>query len=67
MQISNHIELISFLKKYFHQLSHHDYINIIQSSIGVYEWSKPDDLEQLVKKIESHSKFNRGVETPLFW
>lgn len=67
MRITNHIELIEFMKAYFNQLSHNDYINLIQSSIGVYEYKKPDDLELLIKKIELHSKYNRDIEAPLFW
>lgn len=71
MTISNAEELKTFLKDNFHHLSDEQYIQIISETMGVYEHSKPADLNQLINKIDTHwnylQSYEQRQELPLFF
>jgi len=71
MRISNYTELIEFLKTNYDHLSNSDYIELMSSTLGVYENTKPKDLDKLIERITTHGIYLEqlpiGQERPLFW
>ena len=71
MRISTKDELIQFMQTYFHELTDMQYIEIMSSTLGIYESEKPTDLHQLLRKIDEYGAYletlPHDVETPLFW
>jgi capsid portal protein len=71
MRITTSTELKAFLQINFKHLTDAQYIDLMSHTLGVYENSKPKDLEQLLKKIDVQDKFLSELpsqyETPLFF
>lgn len=71
MRISTKDELVQFMQTYFHELTDIQYIEIMSSTLGIYESEKPTDLQQLLLKIDEYGAYletlPHDVETPLFW
>jgi hypothetical protein len=71
MRISTKDELVQFMQTYFHELTDMQYIEIMSSTLGIYESEKPNDLSQLLEKIDEYGSHLEtlppDVETPLFW
>ena len=69
-RITNAEELKAFLTANFSKLSNEDYIEILANTLGVYEHSKPKNLEQLMKRIDFQAKLLDELpshyELPLF-
>lgn len=70
MRISSVEELKTLLMVVFHCLSDEQYIEIFSETLGLYEHSKPSDLEMLMKRIDRLEKFLDEMpsnhELPLF-
>lgn len=71
MRITTSTELKAFLQINFKHLTDAQYIDLMSHTLGVYENSKPKDLEQLLKKIDVQDKFLSELpshyELPLFF
>lgn len=71
MKISNTEELKTFLKANFHNLTDEKYIELIAETLGVYERNKPENVEMLIQKIDTHWKalqtYKEHQELPLFF
>lgn len=71
MKISNTEELKAFLKANFHNLTDEKYVELIAETLGVYETKKPDDVDSLINKIDTHWKvlqtYKEHQELPLFF
>ena len=71
MTISNKDELVQFMQTYFDELTDIQYIEIMSSTLGIYESEKPNDLSQLLRNIDEYGAYLEtlppDVETPLFW
>ena len=71
MTISNPTELKAFLIENFDWILDIDYIEIMANTIGIYEYSKPKDLDKLLTRIDTHAayldKHPISHEAPLFW
>jgi len=71
MKISNTEELKAFLKENFHNLTDAKYIELIAETLGVYETKKPENVDSLIKKIDTHWKvlqtYKEHQELPLFF
>jgi hypothetical protein len=71
MTISTKDELVQFMQTYFHELTDIQYVEIMSSTLGIYESQKPNDLSQLLQKIDEYGAYLEtlppDVETPLFW
>jgi len=70
MKITNAIELKAFLKANYKHITDAQYIELMSHTLGVYEHSKPKDLEQLMKRIDLQAKLLDELpshyELPLF-
>jgi hypothetical protein len=70
MRISSTTELIAFLREHFEQLTNEQYCEIMESTVQVYEHSKPENLEHLINKLLTHGAFidqlPADYEAPLF-
>jgi hypothetical protein len=71
MTISNATELKAFLIEYFDWILDIDYVEIMANTLGIYEYSKPKDIEQLMKRIDLQAKLLDELpshyELPLFF
>lgn len=71
MKISNTEELKAFLKQNFDSITDEQYIELMAGTLGVYERSKPADVESIVSKIDKHWKiletYKEHQELPLFF
>ncbi len=71
MTISNASELKAFLIQNFDWILDIDYIEIMANTLGIYEYSKPNDLDKLLSKIDTHAAYLAtqpiSHEMPLFW
>lgn len=71
MRISNATELKAFLIQNFDLILDVDYIEIMANTLGVYEYSKPNDLYKLLSRIDTHAAYLAtqpiSHEMPLFW
>ena len=70
MRITTIHELKAFLKANYKYLTDAQYIELLSHTLGVYEHSKPNDLEQLMKRIDLQGKLLDELpshyELPLF-
>jgi hypothetical protein len=70
-RITNAEELKAFLTANFSKLSNEDYIEIMANTLGIYENSKPKDLDKLLLRIDTHAAYLAtqpvSHEMPLFW
>ena len=70
-RITNAEELKAFLMANFSKLSNEDYIEIMANTLGIYENTKPKDLDKLLSKIDTHAAYLAtqpvSHEMPLFW
>jgi len=70
MKITNATELKAFLKANYKHLTDAQYIELMSHTLGVYEHSKPKDLEQLMRRIDLQAKLLDELpshyELPLF-
>lgn len=70
-RITNAEELKAFLKANFSKLSNEDYIEIMANTLGIYENTKPNDLDKLLSKIDTQAAHLAtqpvSHEMPLFW
>ena len=71
MKISNTEELKAFLKANFQSLTDEKYIELMAETLGVYERNKPNDVNSLIEKIDTHWKvlqtYKEHQELPLFF
>jgi capsid portal protein len=71
MKIANYKDLIEFIKINYQHLTDADYIELMSSTLGVYEHSKPNDLDKLIERITMHGMYLEQLPTnherPLFW
>jgi hypothetical protein len=71
MKITNYKDLIEFIQTNFEHLTDADYIELMSSTLGVYEHSKPKDLDKLIERITTHGMYLEQLPTdnerPLFW
>jgi hypothetical protein len=71
MRITTTTELKAFLQMHFQNLTDSQYIELMSFTLGVYEHSKPNSLEQLLKQIDVQNKFLSELpshyELPLFF
>ena len=71
MTISNATELKAFLIQIFDWILDCDYVEIMANTLGIYEYSKPKDLDKLLTRIDTHAlyleKHPASYERPLFW
>jgi hypothetical protein len=71
MRITTTAELKAFLQMNFKHLTDAQYIDLMAHTLGVYEHSKPNSLEQLLKQIDVQDKFLSELpshyELPLFF
>jgi len=71
MKITNYKDLIEFIQTNFEHLTDADYIELMKSTLGVFEHSKPNDLDKLIERITTHGMYldqlPTGYERPLFW
>jgi hypothetical protein len=71
MTISNPTELKAFLIENFDWILDSDYVEIMANTLGIYEYSKPKDLDKLLTRIDTHTgyleKHPVSYEMPLFW
>ena len=71
MTISNPTELKAFLIENFDWILDIDYIEIMANTLGIYEYSKPNDLDKLLSRIDTHATYLAtqplNHEMPLFW
>lgn len=71
MKIANYKDLIEFIKINYQHLTDADYIELISSTLGVYENTKPKDLDILIERITTHGMYLEQLPTnherPLFW
>ena len=71
MTISNPTELRAFLIENFDWILDSDYVEIMANTLGVYEDSKPNDLDKLLSRIDTHAAYLQkhpvSHEMPLFW
>jgi hypothetical protein len=71
MKISNTEELKAFLKQNFDSITDEQYIEMMAETLGVYERKKPENVDSLIKKIDSHWKiletYKEHQELPLFF
>ena len=70
-RITNAEDLKAFLRANFSKLSNEDYIEIMANTLGIYENSKPNDLDKLLSRIDTHAAYLAtqpvSHEMPLFW
>ena len=70
-RITNAEDLKAFLMANFSKLSNEDYIEIMANTLGIYENSKPNDLNKLLLRIDTHAAYlatqPASHEMPLFW
>ncbi len=70
MKITNATELKAFLKANYKHLTDAQYIELMSHTLGVYEYGKPIDLEQRMKRIDLQAKLIDELpshyELPLF-
>lgn len=70
-RITNAEDLKAFLMANFSKLSNEDYIEIMANTLGIYENSKPNDLDKLLLRIDTHAAYLAtqpvSHEMPLFW
>ena len=70
MKITNATELKAFLNANYKHLTDTQYIELMSHTLGVYEYGKPKDLEQLMKRIDLQAKLidelSSHYELPLF-
>ena len=71
MKIANYKDLIEFIQVNYAHLNDADYIELMSSTLGVYETTKPKDLEKLIERITMHGMYLEQLPTnherPLFW
>lgn len=71
MKITNPAELKAFLIENFQWISDNDYIEIMANTLGIYEYTKPKNLNNLLSKIDTHAAYLEtqpvSHEMPLFW
>ena len=71
MKISNTAELKDFLKKNFDSITDGQYVELLAETLGVYEHSKPKDVDVIINKIDKHWKiletYKEHQELPLFF
>lgn len=71
MKIANYKDLIEFIKINYQHLTDADYIELMSSTLGVYETTKPKDLDKLIERITTHGIYLEQLPTnherPLFW
>jgi hypothetical protein len=71
MTISSPTELKAFLIENFDWILDSDYVEIMANTLGIYEYSKPKDLDKLLSRIDTHAayldKHPISHEAPLFW
>jgi len=71
MKISSTEELKAFLKQNFDSITDEQYVELLAETLGVYERKKPDNVDSLIKKIDSHWKiletYKEHQELPLFF
>ena len=71
MKIANYKDLIEFIQANYAHLTDADYIELMSSTLGVYENTKPKDLEKLIERITTHGMYLEQLPTnherPLFW
>ena len=68
MTITSIEELIAFLDKHWDRLPHKQYCDILQKTLGVYEFDKPKNKDLAIKLIENHYAKIKHLkqELPLF-
>ena len=68
MTITTINELLTFLNSSWDKLSNEHYCDILQKTLGLYEFDKPKNKELAIKLIENHyAKIkNSNSELPLF-
>jgi capsid portal protein len=70
MKITNATELKAFLKANYKHLTDAQYIELMSHTLGVYEHSKPKDLDKLIERIDLQAKLLDELpshyELPLF-
>ena len=70
MTISNASELKAFLIQNFDWILDIDYIEIMANTLGIYEYSKPNYLDKLLSRVDTHVAYLEkqpvSHETPLF-
>jgi hypothetical protein len=70
-RITNAEDLKAFLRANFSKLSNEDYIEIMANTLGIYENTKPNDLDKLLSRIDTHAAYLAtqpvSHEMPLFW
>jgi uncharacterized protein YihD (DUF1040 family) len=68
MTITTINELLTFLNSSWDKLSNEHYCEILQKTLGVYEFDKPKNKELAIMLIENHyTKIkNSNSELPLF-
>lgn len=71
MTINNPTELKAFLIENFDWILDSDYVEIMANTLGIYEYSKPKDLDMLLRRIDTHAGYlvTQPVshEMPLLW
>lgn len=71
MKISNIEELKAFLIANYNDLTDEAYTELISETIGVYEHSKPKEVNALINKIDTHwnhlQSYKQNQELPLFF
>ena len=68
MTITSIEELTAFLGEHWNRLSHKQYCEILEKTLGVYEFDKPKNKDLAIKLIEDHYEKikNSNSELPLF-
>jgi hypothetical protein len=68
MTITTIEELIAFLNSSWDRLSDEQYCDILEKTLGVYEFQKPKNKGLAIKLIENHYSLIRDMrgELPLF-
>ena len=71
MKISNTEELKTFLKQNFDSITDEQYVELLAETLGVYERKKPENVDSLINKIDTHWKiletYKEHQELPLFF
>jgi asparagine synthetase B (glutamine-hydrolysing) len=71
MKISSTEELKAFLKQNFDSITDEQYVELLAETLGVYERKKPENVDSLIKKIDSHWRiletYKEHQELPLFF
>jgi hypothetical protein len=71
MKITNTEELKTFLKQNFDSITDEQYVELLAETLGVYERKKPENVDSLINKIDSHWKiletYKEHQELPLFF